>query len=223
MDRPAGLKHTGKALATLTALLALTACGSLHPPAPPVPPEKGTAFGQQMPVAKLHLLCTTAALLPALLSAAEDPALAFSGLHRVANGCLSISIKDHRGHWLHGVECGGRILLPGTPGEICSLEIVNETDRPIDIAVAHDGTTPATGTLRLKAHARKGLPLPWTTISGPEALFRFDVAAQRGVVGITVYPVSGAQNQWASERLAPSPTGGPQRKFVPLAAPFEYR
>ncbi len=218
MERPIGL------LATLTALLTLTACGHLKPAAPPISQEKGTAYGQIMPVAKVFLFCTSPAQWPELLSTADDPAIAYRGLRRVANGAVSIGIKDPRGHWMRGAECGGRLMVSGSPGQPHSLEIVNETDRSIDITLTQSSTALTGPTpLRLAPHARKNVPFPWAIITGREALFRYDLAAQPGVLCATVYPVTDSGKPWTTERLAPLPTGGPQRKYVPLALPFEYR
>jgi hypothetical protein len=220
--KPTSLRYQYQALAALIALLLLTSCGSLDRPTPALPAAKGTAYGQATPVAVVHLLCTSPDQLPTLLSAADDPAIAFRGTHRVADGTLSIGIKDSHKHWLRGVECGGRMILPGTLGEPCSLEVVNESDRAIDIEISHDGTPLTAGKLQLEPHATKGVPLTWSMVSGAASLYRYDPASQQGVISITAFQAAGQPSR-LTQRLVAPPTGGPQRKFAPIARPFEYR
>jgi hypothetical protein len=220
-ERPHGLKWSRVVLMCATTIL-VTSCGSLNPP--PLPPAKshGTAYNEVMPAAKLNVLCATPALTVELLREADDPAIPFHGLRRVANGSLSIGFKDSRHRWMRGYECGGHCFVSGIVGEACTLEVVNETDYALDFSVSQDGSTFAAGTLHLDGHQRKSVPLHWTSVLGVDALHRFDLSGQHGAVCITTYPTPGPR-KWVNERLTKLPTGGPQRKFAPLALPFEYR
>ena len=167
--------------------------------------------------------------LKAVLEAREDSAVKVGRWWRMGNGLASVKVTDARGHHPRGVECGGVLFVEGASGR-CKLEVRNETDPPVQIAVSANGRDLLSGSpagwdkpgLQLAPMAAKVFPsFDLACITGPEALLRADLAAQPGVARIGLF--FSTEPERPERRPARLPTGGPQPMVRPVAAPYDYR
>jgi hypothetical protein len=167
--------------------------------------------------------------LKAVLEAREDSAVKVGRWWRMGNGLASVKVTDARGHHPHGVECGGVLFIEGAAGR-CKLEVRNETDLQVQIAVSANGRDLLSGSsagwdkpgLSVAPMASEAFPaFDLACIPGPAAMLRADLAAQPGVVRIGLF--FSTEPEKTKRRPARLPTGGPQPMVRPVAAPYDYR
>ena len=92
-----------------------------------------------------HLYYGDGASVMSMIEAQDDYVGRFRGLHRIANGIVSVGVKKGPGKWLRTHECGGHLFVEAKPGDGCQIVLRNETRNRLEIVVAMDGRDVLTG------------------------------------------------------------------------------
>ena len=121
---------------------------------------------------------------PALIQEQADVAVKASRWWQAGDGSISLRLKSSRGRTLRGVECGGHLFIAGTPGDAAKLLIRNELDRSAEVDVTVNAG--ATQRIQVPPHGVKEVPAQFVSVSGIDALHRYDLSAQQGVIDVDV-------------------------------------
>jgi hypothetical protein len=168
----------------------------------------------------VHLMLSTPAMQTDLIREQGDVAVRASRWWKAGDGSVSLRLVDSKGHTLRGVQCGGRLFIAGTPGDHSKVLVRNELDIPMTVDVSvHGGSIQK---LSLAPHASSELPFEFQTVSGVDAIHRYDGGQQRGVIDVDVFPCA------ARQRLLPNrpmklPVAGPPMRTSVNSMPFRYR
>lgn len=183
-----------------------------------------------------------------MLEELGDVAQPVKGWARMGNGAVSLRLVDQRGRALPMVECGGRLLVTGSPGQAYALMVRNETDATLEVLPMVDGLSLATGqNASLEESGRlvgpretsrfdtqmgsggKAEPLQFRGIEGIETLHRSSPTGTLGSIVVAVFLEQGAESFDARHPLERRRSDGPglrqwpQRRYEPMLLPYQYR
>ena len=134
----------------------------------------------------VHVMMATPAMQSALIREQADVAVHASRWWTAGDGGVSLRLVDSRGHTLRGIECGGRLFVPGRPGDHGKLLVRNELDIAMRVEVVVHGVHGQR--LQVAAHQTCEVPVEFQSVTGPDALHRYDGGEQRGVIDLDVFP-----------------------------------
>jgi hypothetical protein len=216
----------------LAALAFLASCTSMPPRPVPV-----TSFPRQdasTPYQVLHMFHADTDAVRAQMEMQDDHAVSYRRMRRMGDGSLSVGLRHEKGEWFRAQECSGMLFLEGRPGQKYYLEVRNETNAPLEIAVGgsgqdwlSDGTFSISNAgFLLRPLETRRIPAPDTLAPlppphAPLTLFRLD--EKPGVITLAVYRL---KDHWPWE-AAPPPseypnTKYPQRQRPPMPLPHGY-
>lgn len=214
MSVQCGMIKSLPCLASVLFALSLPSCVSV--PGSALPPAAA-----QVAKTSAHLILSTKEMQPALIKEQADVAVRAPRWWRAGDGSAALRLVDSRGHTLRGVECGGILFVAGKAGEACKLQINNELDKSFEADVTANGEAPQH--VEIAPRTIKEVAVKFEPVSGIEALHRFDLGAQRGGVGIKIFP-SDKPVPLMPVRYTKLPVPGPQmRQYQPRMSPFQYR
>lgn len=204
-----------KLLLCLAPCLLLSSCGS-YIAGSATPPEIA-----KVARSTVRMIMSTEAMRPALIQEQADVAVNASRWWQAGDGSISLRLKSSRGRTLRGVECGGHLFIAGTPGDAAKLLIRNELDRSAEVDVTVNAG--ATQRIQVPPHSVKEVPAQFVSVSGIDALHRYDLSAQQGVIDVDVFP-NAKPEPLMPVRQVKLPVPGPRmHRYQPLASPFRYR
>ena len=193
------------------------------------------------PFLKARLYYGNAGSVKSMIESQDDYAGRFRGLHRIADGILSVGVKKGPGQWLRTHECGGHLFVEANPGEPCQIVVRNETRNRMEVVVAMDGRDVLTdapesihnqglilapGEVRVIGGGRDpelkfgpGRPDPARPVIQPW------MKSASGSISLSVFHEKGRLPWEGNHRTQRPPTMDkfPARKYEPEARNYEYR
>ena len=204
-----------KLLLCLAPCFFLSSCGS-YIAGSATPPEIA-----KVARSTVRIIMSTEAMRPALIQEQADVAVKAPRWWQAGDGSIALRLKSSRGRTLRGVMCGGNLFVAGTPGDAAKLMLRNELDRSAEVDVTVNAG--ATQRINVPPHAVKEVPAQFVSVSGIDALHRYDLSAQQGVIDVDVFP-NAKPEPLMPVRQVKLPVPGPRmHRYQPLASPFRYR
>ncbi|MCB1226424.1 MAG: hypothetical protein KDK99_11470 [Verrucomicrobiales bacterium] len=172
------------------------------------------------------------------------------GTVRLGNGTVSVGFRSGKGRRLPVVECGGRLLVVGEPGQEFQIEVVNELGTALEVMPRVDGedleardaaSWEAAGVV-VPAHGRhvfaerrtqegRAERLKFGTSQGVETLHLLPFAGTVGKVAVAVFlpgedvPKSLTQPRRPRAQAVWKPHSGtpPNQASTPFLIPYQFR
>jgi hypothetical protein len=152
----------------------------------------------------------------------------------MGDGSLSAGLRHETGDWFRAHECGGLLFLEGRAGQKYYLEVKNETNAPLEIAVGGSGQdwlsdgpfSVSNPGFVLKPLEMRRIPAPTPLAVLPQAhtpLTQFRLDESPGVITLALDHIKGQMPWEVKTPPAQHPTGKfPERKQPQQPLPHDY-